>query len=390
MLAMEARHRPARGGWTSHWLARIALLFTSTLVCLGLLELVLRAYPLLLGDTYTNGALSKYTTRPGGIYYKDHALGINFMIPQLTTTMYCNRYVWTHEADAFGFRNRDPAVPADVVLLGDSLVYGHGVEYGDTVGYLLRQRTGLTVVNLARQGDSAFQQAYLLTEYLPVFRPRWILYHFYENDIPDLRAYLSEGEMRAFIATPVAAITFPPRTPVAEALVAREQAFRRRSWLGRVWDSSYVGKAYRWARQVLRVGVVHAETRRLRHEGDEEDSLGWRYTEHAIRYMQHIAAVRARRSRSCRSHRARPATARSSLGSRPTSGCQLSTLGTSPPPMPRCGVRGTATSPPAGPAAWRRSKQSLFGGLGVAALRARAPRKPVPRARLAGQGDRAP
>lgn len=288
---MGARRHPATpGGWTANWLAKTTLALASTLLCIGALELVLRAYPQLFGDTYSNGVLSKYTTRAGGIYYKDHALGINFMIPRLTTTMYYNRYVWTHEADTFGFRNRDSAVPADVVLLGDSMVYGHGVDYEDTVGYLLRQRTGLSVVNLARQGDCAFQEAYLLTEYLPLFRPRWVLYHFFENDIADLRAYLSEGEMRAFIATPVSAITFPPRTPVQEALATREQAFRRRSWLGRVWDSSYVGKLYPWARQVFRVRVAHGDTHRVQHEGDEEDSLGWRYTWHAIRYMQHIAA----------------------------------------------------------------------------------------------------
>ena len=36
-----------------------------TLLCLVALELVLRAYPLLLGDTYANGVLSKCTNREG-------------------------------------------------------------------------------------------------------------------------------------------------------------------------------------------------------------------------------------------------------------------------------------------------------------------------------------
>jgi hypothetical protein len=126
-------------------IANALLLLGSTLVSLVALELVLRAYPLLLGDTYANGVLSKYTNRPGGIYYYDRALGMNFMIPDLTTTMYYNRYVWTHQTDTLGFRNRGPVVPSDVLLLGDSLIYGHGVEYEHTPGYLLHQITGLRV-----------------------------------------------------------------------------------------------------------------------------------------------------------------------------------------------------------------------------------------------------
>src|SRR5436309_711612 len=83
---------------------------------------------------------------------------------------------WTHETDAFGFRNRKVTVPADIVLLGDSMIYGHGLEYESTVGYLLERLTGLSVANLARQGDCAFQEAYLLTEYVSLFRPRYVLY----------------------------------------------------------------------------------------------------------------------------------------------------------------------------------------------------------------------
>ncbi len=289
MEASAATSRPARSGRSSGWLANVALALVSTVLCLLGLELVLRARPLLLGDTYANGTLSRYTTRADGIYYTDPALGIHFMIPNLETTMYYNRYVWTHEADAFGFRNRNPAVPADVVLLGDSLVYGHGVDYEDTLGPLLQEQTGLSVVNLARQGDCVFQQAYLLKEYLPVFGPRWVLYHFTENDIDDLRVYLSEGAMREFIATPVSAITSAARSPVAQALAAREKALRSRSWLRRVQDGSYLDKLYRWARQGFRAEATQVELSRAPGESDDENSLGWRYTRHAIRYMQHIA-----------------------------------------------------------------------------------------------------
>src|SRR5262249_44873319 len=141
-------------------------------VVLAALEVTLRWRPLLLGPAFANGALSRYTIRPGGIYYRDPRLRMNFMVPDFTTTMYYNGYVWHHQTDALGFRNQPLHVPADVVLLGDSIVYGHGVEFEQTIGYYLEQRSGLRVANLGRQGDCAFQEAYLLTEYLPVFKPR--------------------------------------------------------------------------------------------------------------------------------------------------------------------------------------------------------------------------
>ena len=264
--------------------ANALISLTSALVCLVALELILRAYPLLLGDVYANGVLSKYTNREGGIFYYDPALAMNFMIPNLTTRMYYNRYVWTHETDGLGFRNRGPITPADVLLVGDSLIYGHGVEYEHTVGHLLHQITGLRVANLGRQGDCAYQEAYLLTAFLPEIRAPYVFYHFTENDISDLSVYLTDDQMRAFVATPVAAIRYPTRTPAAEALRKRSEDRRRQSLFKRFKDGSYVCKMFRFIRQTYGRSEAHAGPA----ETDEE-SLGWRYTRHAIRYMREVS-----------------------------------------------------------------------------------------------------
>src|SRR3989442_584102 len=136
---------------------RLALLLAATLVVLGVLEVVLRLRPTLLGDAYANGALSRYTVRAGGIYYRDRNLRMNFMIPNFETTMYANGYVWRHQTDALGFRNAPLHIPADVVVLGDSLVYGQALDFEDTLGNRLVERSWLRVVNLGLQFDCAFQ-----------------------------------------------------------------------------------------------------------------------------------------------------------------------------------------------------------------------------------------
>src|SRR5262249_4241690 len=156
-------------------LAKLVLVVGSTLLMVLALEVSLRVWPAMLGVSFANGALSRYTTRAGGIYYADRDLRISFMIPNHSTTMFANGYVWRHRTDALGFRNETLHIPADVMVLGDSFVYGHGVDVEHTVAHYLEQRTGLRVVNLGRQGDCAYQEAYLLTAYLPVFKPRFVV-----------------------------------------------------------------------------------------------------------------------------------------------------------------------------------------------------------------------
>jgi len=119
----------------------VGLVVGSILLGLALVEGVLRLSPAVLGQEFANGVLSKYTDRPGGIKYWDPVLKMPFMIPSLTTEMYYNGYRWRHRTDALGFRNETLRIPADVVLLGDSLIYGHGVDVDQTVGHHLEARS---------------------------------------------------------------------------------------------------------------------------------------------------------------------------------------------------------------------------------------------------------
>lgn len=138
-------------------------------------------------------------------------------------------------------------IPADVVLLGDSVVYGHGVDFEHTLGHYLETRSGLRVANLGRQGDCAYQQAYLLGTYLPVFTPRYAVYVFSSNDITDLYGYLSDEAMRSFIAQPLDRITYPPRIDPEQAVGDRERRLRARSLLKRAEQELYVAKMLRCA-----------------------------------------------------------------------------------------------------------------------------------------------
>lgn len=265
------------------------LVVVSSAVALGGVELLLRARPQLLGRAFANGVLSKYTDGAGGIFYKDRLAQTRFMIPNYTTQMYANGYVWTHQTDALGFRNRTLSIPADIVLLGDSYIYGHGLDFGSTVGAILEGLTRMSVANLARQGDCPLQQAYLVTEFLPVFRPRYVFYFFFENDIADLYVFLDDAALQAFVDRPLADIHYGHRLDPAQALREREERLGQRPLLTRVKQSSYVYRAGRWLRWQLGLREAAAAPRRSIPEATDERSLAWRYTEKAILYMRAVA-----------------------------------------------------------------------------------------------------
>jgi hypothetical protein len=281
-------------------LARLGLVAASLLVVLLGLEVTLRSWPTLLGNDFATGALSRYTAGAGGIYYADRNLRMFFMIPNHTATMFANGYVWRHETDALGFRNKPLHIPADLILLGDSMVYGHGVDFEHTLGYALERRTSLRVANLGRQGDCAYQEAYVLTAYLPVFTPRVVVFVFTSNDIVDLYAYLSDAAMEAFIAQPLDRITYPARVDPQQALRDRERQIRQRSLTRRAKEELFVMKMLRWIdwsyqqwRGSAGIAVAEAAPRPERtfdsaDVNTDPGSRGWRYTEHAIAYMKSL------------------------------------------------------------------------------------------------------
>ncbi len=172
----------------------IFLLCVTILFFLIFLEIMLRVYPIMFGQTFANSVLGVYNTRENGIYYYDPFLNINFMKPNFTIIAYYNGYYWTHKTDNSGFRNEESNGNADIILLGDSYIYGHGLEAHQTVGFFIENITGLSVANLARQGDTSYQELYILNMFGFEYHPKYILYFFFENDLYDLYTHNIERE----------------------------------------------------------------------------------------------------------------------------------------------------------------------------------------------------
>lgn len=177
---------------------RTAAVLASVLLGLLLLEAALRTLPLRRASALANDVYTAYGSFPGGIYFTDPDTGINFMVPDFETENFWNGYSWLHRTDALGFRN-PPGLAGrrdrPVLLLGDSLIYGHGVDEEHAVAHVLRAKYGRPVYNMARQGDCLFQQHVLLRLYLAELQPRQVVIFVFLNDFRDLLTYRTGEEL---------------------------------------------------------------------------------------------------------------------------------------------------------------------------------------------------
>ncbi|MET0514896.1 MAG: SGNH/GDSL hydrolase family protein [Nitrospiraceae bacterium] len=265
--------------------SNIALLTATLFLLLLTLEVILRLWPAeILGQEFVTAVLHKYTTAPDGIYYYDPALKMHFMKPNFKTDQYWNGYRWRHETDGLGFRNVQTRMRGDVILLGDSMIYGHGANIGETVGVLLEQFIPYAVINLGTQGHCAFQEMYLVHEYVPKLKPQYIIYFFFENDISDLYAILTDEEMSNFIQRNVSEITFRPRTDPKTLI-------RHASFFGLFPPKLYLFRAFDMLKFKLRKQRQHEKPVAIDAVPDvnNEDTIGWKYTKQAILYMDAVA-----------------------------------------------------------------------------------------------------
>jgi hypothetical protein len=164
------------------------------------IEAVLRLHPSLLQGAVANNLYSRNHVYTGGVYERDKHLGYR-MRPGMHALTYWNGYWWRHDANRRGFRGPD-LVAADAVVLGDSMIYGHGVETDQTVPARLSALTGRPVANLGEAATALVQASMLLREKGLPLRPRIVFVCSHPNDLDDNRELYEDGELRRFVGEP--------------------------------------------------------------------------------------------------------------------------------------------------------------------------------------------
>lgn len=171
----------------------LGLLF-SLIVFLTGLELTLRLAPSKLPPQLGNDLVRTYTTSVGGIYVFDLDTRCNFFLPNHTHHALFNGHQWLHQTDQRRFRN-PPGVGTEVVLLGDSYVYGHGVEEEQTLAAVLRRDFGWQAYNMGRQGDSLPQEYTVFKLNYQELKPKKVLLFPIVNDFGDIAVVFKDEEL---------------------------------------------------------------------------------------------------------------------------------------------------------------------------------------------------
>ena len=179
----EPAHGSSRARTTGR---RIGLFLLTVLfavvVAFGLLEVSLRVAARYLPPNIANAVLDRFNDlAPDGIYFPDEAPFLRFMVPNHETELFCNGYTWGHKTDEWGFRNA-PDTPKDILLVGDSMIYGRGVEYEQTAGALLRTRYGHPAYNMSREVDTLYHSYISLRLFVDRFKPKQVILFVFVND----------------------------------------------------------------------------------------------------------------------------------------------------------------------------------------------------------------
>lgn len=241
---------------------RVSLVLSLTvfLALLVFLEVFLRHFPDRLPQALANHVATGYTSMRSGIYRYNAAMKSLLMRPNYEREMYFNGYRWHHRTDSMGFRNPTDRSPAHVVLLGDSMIYGHGVEETSTVRHHLEEAIGKPVGNLGMQGASIHQEYQVLKNFGIRLQPKYVFLFFLHNDITDLPEVLTDVEMRRFLALPIS----DHATPYLDMRPASDRPPRIS-----YFDDLYVVKAY----EVLRKGLGSLRIRSAGAFGGDWQSL---------------------------------------------------------------------------------------------------------------------
>ena len=168
------------------------IVFPFAAACIGVLltlllvEAALQLAPRLFSRGVQHLAFSRYDALPGGMYVKEKQTRMRVMRANVTMRAYSHGYWWRHATDALGFRNPPNLERRDVLLLGDSLIYGHGVEENQTVAHFLRSEHQVAAYNMGRQGQCLYECYVTYRLDAEELQPEAVILFVFLNDILDL------------------------------------------------------------------------------------------------------------------------------------------------------------------------------------------------------------
>jgi hypothetical protein len=214
--------------------------------------------------------------------------------PSYSCNAYWQGHWWRHSTNAAGYRG--PLIDqADAVFLGDSMIYGHGVDDDQTVSAHYGAATGYSVANLGQQGTCAVRMAIRMHRTGVAMKPKVVYLCCLYNDVDDAIGVYDAKELQRYVGTDPAALEFP--TARSSFWSRHHRLTPRRAWDNHVAPSLYLSGAIIGLQQALKAGsptphnvasgpfVPSAKAREAAFapwHGTDVERLGWQANVHAI------------------------------------------------------------------------------------------------------------
>jgi len=142
----------------------------------------------------------------------------------LSPTVHCNEIgKWRrYRSDKKGFSNPPSAFSqtADIVLVGDSFAHGSCVPEGLGIGGHLRT-LGHSTVNLGMFYNDPLLELASLREYAAHIRPKWLVWLYFEWDLPQLVTTAKSQVLREYLDNPDFSLNLIERQPEIDRLLIK-------------------------------------------------------------------------------------------------------------------------------------------------------------------------
>lgn len=173
---------------TKNILINITISIFVTFICLLFFETTLRVLGVGCSIVDKNG------NGPYVISHNHYHLKSNY-----SGRLKCLEFDTTIQTNSYGYRDSEFNTTNNIILLlGDSMVFGYGVEQNETFADILEKRlhsNGFSVYNIGTLGYSPKGYITQLNEYLPEFNPKIVIVSLYEgNDAQENCGMLNRAE----------------------------------------------------------------------------------------------------------------------------------------------------------------------------------------------------
>lgn len=116
-----------------------------------------------------------YTLKPGTFIFSN---------PEFKTKFFVNK---------IGIRDKEEdLIGPNVIVLGDSVTMGWGVDQYETYAEIIQNKTGLKVLNAAVSSYGTVREMFMLDR-LDTINCKYLIIHYIDNDVNENRAFLRQG-----------------------------------------------------------------------------------------------------------------------------------------------------------------------------------------------------